>query len=85
MLTLLAGALWTRQVYVGPAGDRPGRPGDVGGVYHQLRLLGRYRALRHIDLGDPFSVPHALANRGLPRLTAHSGNRGRRSCLKSGR
>ena len=53
------------------------QPDDVGGLHHQLRLLGRYRALGHLDLRDSVSVPHPLAHRGLSRRRDHDGVRGR--------
>ena len=42
-------------------------PVGWGDLHHQLRLLGRDRALRHADLGDPVPVPRALPQQHQPR------------------
>ena len=57
-LVALGGAFWTRQIYKGLGVTGYGQPNAVGGLHHQLRFLGRYRALGHADLGDSLSVPH---------------------------
>ena len=52
------------------------RTGGVGGLHHHLRVLGRYRALRHADLGDPLPFPRALAAGDLPRVRGDDRLRG---------
>ena len=44
-------------------------------VHHELRVLGRHRALRHAGLGDPVPVPLALPARGLPHRRGDDGVR----------
>ncbi len=64
-LVAIAGALWTRQIYEGPRRHRPEAAHDVGGLHHELRVLGRNRALGHADLRDSLPLPHSMADRGL--------------------
>ena len=51
-------------------------PGLLGRVHHDLRVLGRHRARRHADLGDPLPVPRQVAQRHQPQRRGDDGVRG---------
>src|SRR4030095_6949820 len=48
----------------------------VGDLHHELRLLGRHRPLRHVDLSGLAFVPRALAYGRRPRFGSDDSFRG---------
>ena len=51
-------------------------PGVLGRLHRHVRVLGRHRARRHADLGDPLPVPREVAQRDQPQRRGDDGVRG---------
>ena len=60
----------------GPRHRRLLAPGVLGRVHRHLRVLGRHRARRHADLGDPLPVPRQVAQRDQPQRRGDDDLRG---------
>ena len=60
----------------GPRHRRLHAPGVLGRVHRHVRVLGRHRARRHADLGDPLPVPRQVAQRDQPQRRGDDGVRG---------
>ena len=60
----------------GPRHRRLRAPDLLGRLHRHLRVLGRHRARRHADLGDPLPVPREVAQRDQPQRRGDDDLRG---------